>query len=96
MSYALFQILQGLLIHPYPTMRQLVREKVFVWMTASPVFLWLSAVVMWKLTELVLFSLFPYIGFWMFLALWFTTGIALYQILLIYLLLRFFRAARRS
>ncbi|HKY73909.1 MAG TPA: hypothetical protein VJ246_01195 [Patescibacteria group bacterium] len=92
MGYSVFQILQGQLIHPYPTMRQLVRDKVFLWMTCSPIGLWLGSLLIWKLLELTLFSLFPYQGFWLFLALWFTVGIALYQLLLVYLLVRFLRA----
>lgn len=89
MTYSLFQIIQGLLIHPYQTMRQLVREKVFIWMTFSPIFLWMFSLFVWKILEVLLFSLFPYPGFWVFLALWFTVGIGMYQILLFYLLLRF-------
>lgn len=87
--YSLFEIVQGQLIHPYQTMRQLVRERVFVWMVFSPVFLWLVSVAVWKVIELLMYSVFPYAGFWLFLALWFSVGIGLYQILLGYLLLRF-------
>lgn len=93
-AYSLFEGVQGLLIHPYQTMRQLVRERVFVWMTFSPVFLWLFALAVWRVLELLLFSVFPYPGFWLFLALWFTVGIGLYQILLLYLLFRFSRVSR--
>lgn len=89
LAYSLFQIIQGLLIHPYQTMRQLVREKVFIWMTFSPIFLWIFSLFVWKILEILLFSLFPYPGFWVFLALWFTVGIGMYQMLLLYLLLRF-------
>lgn len=89
LAYSLFQIVQGLLIHPYQTMRQLVREKVFIWMTFSPIFLWIFSLFVWKILEILLFSLFPYPGFWVFLALWFTVGIGMYQMLLLYLLLRF-------
>ena len=32
MAYSMFEVTQGLLIHPYQTMRQLVRERVFDWM----------------------------------------------------------------
>jgi hypothetical protein len=88
-GYSLFQIVQGLLMHPYQTMRQLVRERVFVWMVGSPIFLWLGSVIVWKILNVLLFSLFPYPGFWTFLALWFTIGIGFYQILLTYLLIRF-------
>jgi hypothetical protein len=94
MSYSVFEILQGLLIHPYQTMRQLVRGRVFIWMTFSPVVLWCAAWVVWKVLELVFYSFVPYVGFWVFVALWFTMAIAMYQILLLYLLLRFWRATQ--
>ncbi len=93
MTYSLFQVVQGLLIHPYQTMRQLVREKVFVWMTFSPVFLWMFSLFVWKLLNVLLYFVFPYTGFWIFLTLWFTVGIGMYQVLLIYLLIRFTRIA---
>jgi len=89
MAYSVFQIIQGLLLHPYQTMRQLVRDKVFVWMMYSPILLWIFALFVWKLFEILLFSVFPYPGFWIFLALWFTVGIGMYQILLLYLMVRF-------
>ena len=89
MAYSLFQVVQGLLIHPYQTMRQLVREKVFVWMACSTVLLWFLSLFAWKLLEVLLFSIFPYPGFWIFLALWFTVGIGMYQVLLMYLFVRF-------
>lgn len=91
LAYSLFEIVQGQLIHPYQTMRQLVRERVFVWMTFSPVFLWLFSLGVWKLIEVILFTLLPFPGFWLFIALWFTVGIGLYQLLLGYLFLRFSR-----
>ncbi|HZZ98959.1 MAG TPA: hypothetical protein VFG51_03430 [Candidatus Saccharimonadia bacterium] len=91
LAYSLFEIVQGLLIHPYQTMRQLVREKVFAWMVFAPVFLWIASVVVWKILEDLFFFAIPFPGFWLFIALWFTIGIALYQILLLYFLLRFSR-----
>lgn len=91
LAYSLFQVVQGLLVHPYQTMRQLVREKVFVWMAFSPVFLWMCAVIVWRILEVLLFSMIPFPSVWIFLALWFSVGIALYQVLLAYLLVRFSR-----
>ena len=96
LAYSFFEILQGLLIHPYQTMRQLVRERVFAWMAFSPVLLWMAAVVVWKILEMVFFAAIPYLGFWVFLALWFTLAIGMYQALLLYLLVRFWRATHAS
>jgi hypothetical protein len=90
-AYSFFEIIQGLLIHPYQTMRQLVRERVFAWMVFAPVFLWVVSFVVWKLLEDLFFFAIPYSGFWLFIALWFTIGIGLYQILLLYFLYRFSR-----
>ena len=59
-----FQVVQGLLIHPYQAMRQLVREKVFVWMACSPVLLWFLS--LFVETSKVHFSIFPYL-IWIFL-----------------------------
>lgn len=92
-TYSLFQVIQGQLLHPYQTMRQLVREKVFIGMTFSPIFLWAIFLVVWRILDVLLFWMIPYQGFWIFLALWFAVGIVLYQILLLYLLIRFLHAA---
>ena len=81
-----FQVVQGLLIHPYQTMRQLVRGKVFVWMACSPVLLWFLS--LFVETSKVHFSDISRSDL-DFLALWFTVGIGMYQVLLMYLLVRF-------
>ena len=87
--YSMFEITQGLLIHPYQTMRQLVRERVFAWMVFSPIFLWVFSLFVWRVIEVLLFSMIPHPTFWIFLALWFTVGIGMYQALLVYFLVRF-------
>lgn len=91
LMYSLIQILQGQLVHPYQTMRELVRDKVFIWMSTSPIFLWVFCLLLWRIIAFLLFSVIPYPNFWVFLALWFTLGIAMYQIVLLYLLFRFLR-----
>ena len=88
-GYSLFQAGQGLLLHPYQTMRQLVRERVFAWVALFPMVLWIFAVLAWRVLEVTLFSLIPYPTFWLFLALWFTVAIIFEQILLLYLAMRF-------
>ena len=94
MGYSVFQVVQGLLIHPYQTMRQVVRERVFIWLSFSPVFLWIFGLAIWRILEVLLLRVIPHPNGWMFLALWFTTAIGMYQALLAYLLVRFLSVAR--
>lgn len=47
--YSLGQITLGLLVHPYQTMQSLVRERVFVWMAATPLYVLAMSTVGWKL-----------------------------------------------
>lgn len=79
--YALGQISQGLLFHPYQTMQSLVREKVFVWMSFLPLMVlgvgWMVRITMSGL-------LLP-----VFLTHWFIFFCLYWQCLLFYLLIRF-------
>ncbi len=101
--YSIFQIAQGLLFHPYQTMQSLVREKVFVWMTFLPGVLYLLALLFWRFGLRVLLIIFlPGIfklGFlavvFSLLAKWIHLFCWLWQIMLIYLLFRFYKAWRK-
>lgn len=47
--YALFQITQGLLLHPYQTTQSLVREQTFSWMVWLPTITVGSIYALWRL-----------------------------------------------
>lgn len=96
--YSLGQITLGLLLHPYQTMQSLVEDKVFVWMTLLPSAVYVIAKVLWH------FIIIPVVRFAFscssssffgcdiipFFANWLVLFCVFWQILLIYLLLRFF------
>lgn len=79
--YALGQISQGLLFHPYQTMQSLVREKVFVWLSFLPMMILGMG---WLVGMLVSFLALP-----VFLVNWFLFFCLYWQCLLFYLLIRF-------
>ncbi len=95
--YSIFQISQGLLIHPYQTMQSLVKDKIFVWMTLLPTFFLAMLTMIWKLFLFPLLKIFitcqsvrkEYCDLFYFLAEWVTFFCIYWQIILIYLLVRF-------
>ena len=89
--YSISQITLGIIMHPYQTMRQIVREQVFSWMVLLPVALWVFGLVVWRVVSWLLLTVIPFPNFWTFLALWFSMFCMLYQLLLFYLLIRFIR-----
>lgn len=96
--YSLGQITLGLLLHPYQTMQSLVQDTVFVWMTLLPVGVYVIAKVIWH------FLLVPVVRFIFscssssffgcdlipFVANWLVLFCVYWQVLLLYLLLRFY------
>ncbi len=82
------QVIQGLFLHPYQTMQNLVKEKVFVWLSFAPLFfLLLSLALNWLVGQLVAWQLFkPVINF---VFAWWLIFLSYWQALLTYLLLRF-------
>ncbi len=79
--YALGQIGQGLLLHPYQTMQSLVRDRVFLWMIFLPMAIWgVGQLIGTMLLALILPS---------FLVNWFIFFCLYWQCLLLYLLVRF-------
>ena len=100
--YAIGKITLGLLLHPYQTTQSLIREKAFVWMTFLPSAVFVGAKIIWFffLVPLVrlLFScstssffgcdLIPFFANWLVLF------CIYWQVMLLYLLLRFFLAFR--
>lgn len=79
--YALGQIGQGLLFHPYQTMQSLVRDKVFIWMSFLPLVI---LAVGWLIRMILSSLLLP-----AFLSYWFIFFCLYWQCLLAYLLVRF-------
>lgn len=92
--YSLLEITAGLLLHPYQTAQQLVEEKVFVWMVFVPTILLGLVSLLWWITLSRVFVYFPYIGSWAFILLWSGFFFILWQILLLYLVIRFWITLR--
>ena len=84
--YALGQISQGLLLHPYQTMQSLVRDKIFIWMSFLPVAILVLVTFFWRYILLPIVS----ISLPVFLVYWFIFFCFYWQCLLLYLLVRFF------
>ena len=87
--YSLVQIAQGLLLHPYQTMQNLVIEKIFIWTSFLPAFVLIFLITLWRLIAHALF--YPYLPppLWQFLADWVFFFCFYWQALLLYLLARF-------
>lgn len=95
--YSIGQITLGLLLHPYQTMQTLVPDKVFVWMTALPTISLAVVTILWRYafvpTVQLVFSC-QATGFWgcellPLVSNWLTFFCVYWQLLLLYLLLRF-------
>ncbi|MDA1080006.1 MAG: hypothetical protein O2840_04950 [bacterium] len=100
--YACGKITVGLLLHPYQTMQSLVRERVFLWLLLLPSAVFVIAKVIW------FFVLVPTVRFIFschttqffgcdlipFVANWLVLFCVYWQILLLYLTLRFAIAFR--
>ena|SRR3989344_9467291 len=95
--YSIGQIGLGLLLHPYQTMQMLVEDKVFVGMTLLPTGILAIVTLLWRGLIVPLVRLFfscQTSGFWachylIFISNWLTFFMIFWQILLLYLLFRF-------
>lgn len=104
MAYAIFELAQGLLIHPYQTMQELAQEKIFFWLALLPGMLLGSAVLIWRVALVPLVQLFfccqvtPIWGCNLisFLANWLIFFCIYWQILLLYLFVRFSEVLPRA
>jgi len=95
-TYSLSSIFAGLVLHPYQTMQKLVREKVFVWLTLLPSMLVFFVSLVWQfLTLYFLTSSFVNSEVVNFFANIFIFYCIYWQLLLLYLFIRFMRAFRR-
>jgi hypothetical protein len=103
-GYSVGQIGLGLLMHPYQTLQFVVQEKVFVWMALFPSVVLASLIVMWRWPTLPLLETvfecrpsYPFIcDAVVFLARWITLFCAYWQILLLYLFVRFAHVFRKE
>jgi len=95
--YAVGEIGQGLLLHPYQTMQSLQQEKIFSWMTLFPSLTLGVLILLWRFGVIPLVRLFfscSSSGFWgctgvVFLADWVSFFCLYWQIFLLYLFIRF-------
>lgn len=95
--YSCGQIGLGLLLHPYQTMQSLVEEKVFVWMSLLPAGILAVVTVLWRFVVVpVVRTSFScaqtaFIGCELlrFFSNWMTFFIIFWQLMLVYLLFRF-------
>lgn len=102
--YAIFQITQGLFFHPYQTMQTLARERVFSWLVFLPVAVWTLVRVTWGVAIVPLVRLVfscTTASFWgcemiPFFTRWLWYFCLLWQIVLLYLLVRFMYAFART
>ena len=91
-TYSIGQASLGLLLHPYQTMQDLVESGVFIWLSLLPFGLWMVGGGLWMVGNRLFFQTLPFIGLWIFALLWFSLFLLLWQILLLYLLVRFWQA----
>ncbi len=95
--YALGRFALGLVLHPYQTMQLLVKQKLFVWVVLTPIVCLGLLTVLWNF---VIIPLAASLGLscpeldstLSFLATWVTTFVVYWQLMLLYLLIRFGRA----
>ncbi len=90
---ALFgQVIQGLLLHPYQTMQNLVREKIFAWLSFVPIVLLIFSWGLHYFYQVVFMGCEVFISFLpvaQFIFEWWLSFLVYWQLLLFYLLLRF-------
>lgn len=95
--YALGRFALGLILHPYQTMQLLVEQRLFVWVVLTPTALLGLLTLLWN------FAIIPFSthlnascselsAALPFLATWITTFVIYWQLMLLYLLVRFRRA----
>ena len=98
--FSLAKITWGLLVHPYQTMQSLLRQPSFIWMVLLPsLMLFLcKGVWLWLIVPVVQFIFSCSSGFFIgcalipLLANWLTFFCIIWQVMLLYLLIRFSKA----
>lgn len=92
LGYNLGVVTLGFLTHPYKTVQNVVKRQLPAACILIPSFAWLVGFILLRTLEHVLFSLIPFIGFWWFLFVWVLLFTLMWQILLLYLFVRFILA----
>lgn len=103
-AYSLAQVAQGLFFHPYQTVQSLVRDRVFFALIFLPSVVWVFAKVVWGFVIVPLVRLafscstseFAGCDFIPFLTNWLLYFCALWQVMLVYLFVRFSYAFSRE
>ncbi len=93
-GYQVGVVAAGLLMHPYKTVQDVVRKGIPTSSIFFPSICWGAGFLLLRLLEHFLFSLLPFLGIWWFLFVWGTTFLFFWQVLLLYLFLRFSQALR--
>jgi hypothetical protein len=88
-GYHLGAVLLGFLTHPYKTVQDVVRQRIPGTIIFFPLLIWIAGVVLLRASELILYKILPFLGFWWFLFVWYTVFLLFWQILLLYLFVRF-------
>ncbi len=82
----------GLFMHPYQTVQDIVRKGIPASSVIFPTLCWIMGFLVLRLIEHVLWNIVPFLGFWWFLFLWGSLFLLFWQVLLLYLYLRFARS----
>ncbi len=88
-GYHVGVVAAGLLLHPYKTVQEVVRKGIPGSAILLPFFIWILGFLVLRVFEHFLFSLLPYLGAWWFMFVWGTIFLLFWQLLLLYLFVRF-------
>lgn len=93
-GYRASVVVLGLLVHPYKTVQDVVRKGIPVGSIFFPLLCWIVGLILLRAIEHFLWILIPFLGVWWFLCVWGTVFLLLWQILLVYLFMRFSHSLR--
>ena len=91
-TYSFGQIFLGLLLHPFQTMRMLVEDKYWAWLSFLPLLLLILAFILWHVLVYFLPSIFDHQFFLLELLKWWVFYFCFFwQFILISLLIKFWK-----
>lgn len=79
----------GLLLHPYKTVQEIVRRGIPGSAIMLPTLIWIIGFLILRTLEHFLYGLLPALGFWWFIFVWGTVFLLFWQLMLLYLFIRF-------
>ena len=88
-GYHVGTVVVGLLAHPYKTVQNIVRKSIPSSSIFFPLVCWIVGMLLLRALEHYMWFVVPSLGLWWFLFVWGTTFLLFWQILLVYLFLRF-------